>query len=311
MEQVKYSCKAGHSPEIALSVNVGQAETLPRMNNHINHSSDRNGRKGEGAKGRMDERNTQRTFPCTLFHVPRSLTPCTLFHVPCSLLCALLFFLTVSLSGWAQTGGEVGSVEGVPAVYIVDGENGAYVWGSQAAGGKIVIGLTEEGFYELRGDSAIWHINHPRLGDYQVAHILHNNKTNISTIVAGAAVESPKRPNMPVNPNSPNNSNNPDNPDNFDSPDNPDASDNLDSPNMTNDEDDMLMDIIGIYNTENGEILNKDREPVAIIDMEGKVVNAHGKTFLRFNPQRNPVDRELIVFFFLYHYQVLHGREIK
>jgi hypothetical protein len=206
----------------------------------------------------------------------------------------ILSFVLMCISfapvSWAQTGNETGNVQDSPAIYIMDGENPSYVWGRQETGGKIVIGLTEEGFYELRGDSAIWHINHPRLGDFQVAHIVRDDETGANFIVMGAVMEKPKKPNIP------------------NIPDNPDHPNNLGRPDIENT---IEMDVIGIYSPENAEILDKNKETVAMIDRDDKVENSQGKTFLQFNSHVNPVDKNLIAFFFLYHYQVLHSRKIK
>jgi hypothetical protein len=207
---------------------------------------------------------------------------------------SLCLFICIVSAGWAQTGNEVGKVQDdnskskiqnseLPA-YIFDGENPSHAWGSQETGGKIVIGLTDEGFYELQGDSAIWLMKHPRLGDCQLAHILRDDETGVNLIVIGVPAKTP------------------------DKPDKPDVSDAQDS--TDNQQDAFELDILGTCNPANSEILDKNNERVAVIDNEDKVLNSTGKTLLRFNPNVNPVDKKLIAFFLLYHYQILHAKAI-
>jgi hypothetical protein len=65
-------------------------------------------------------------------------------------------------------------------IYVLDGENTAFAWGRQIAPDKIAIGLTDEGVFELRGDTAIWLVEHPGRPDEQIcsigADILSENK---------------------------------------------------------------------------------------------------------------------------------------
>jgi hypothetical protein len=56
-------------------------------------------------------------------------------------------------------------------VYVLDGENTSFAWGRIIAPNKIAIGLTDEGVYELRGDTAIWLVEHPGRPDVQICSI--------------------------------------------------------------------------------------------------------------------------------------------
>jgi hypothetical protein len=68
---------------------------------------------------------------------------------------------------------EPDSIEVTPpeVQYVLDGQNTSFAWGRQLAPTKIAVGLTDEGVYELRGDSAIWFVDYPDREDMPLCNI--------------------------------------------------------------------------------------------------------------------------------------------
>jgi hypothetical protein len=70
-------------------------------------------------------------------------------------------------------------------VYVLDGENTSFAYGRQIAPNKIAIGLTDEGVYELRGDTAIWLVEHPGRPDEQICSIASDMLTGNKLFLMG------------------------------------------------------------------------------------------------------------------------------
>jgi hypothetical protein len=64
-----------------------------------------------------------------------------------------------------------------PAIYVLDGEQTSFAYGRTTTVNKIAIGLTDEGVYELRGDTAVWLVNHPARQDELVCRITNDFMT--------------------------------------------------------------------------------------------------------------------------------------
>lgn len=84
----------------------------------------------------------------------------------CAFICSCL-----AETGMAQ---QENGTQDVPEVFIFDGKNTSFAYGRAVAGNRIAVGLTDEGVYELRGDSAVWLVNHPDRDDEQVCIIIDN-----------------------------------------------------------------------------------------------------------------------------------------
>jgi hypothetical protein len=94
----------------------------------------------------------------------------------------------------AQIGSEVVAGQDSPATYLLDGERTSFAYGRAIAPNKIAIGLTVEGVYELRGDSAVWLVNHPQRQDECVCIITDDVATGNKLFV----MTSPDRRQTPV-----------------------------------------------------------------------------------------------------------------
>jgi hypothetical protein len=86
----------------------------------------------------------------------------------------------------AQEGSEVVVEQDTPATYLLDGERTSFAYGRVVAPNKIAIGLTDEGIYELRGDSAVWLVKRPQQQDERLCIITDDvatgNKLFVITI---------------------------------------------------------------------------------------------------------------------------------
>jgi hypothetical protein len=102
------------------------------------------------------------------------------------LLSFMLAGISIASVSWAQTESKNNNVEDSPAIYIFDGEKTSFAYGRVMAPDKIAIGLTDEGIYELRGDTAIWLVNHPGRQDELLCRIIDDfmtgNKLFVSTM---------------------------------------------------------------------------------------------------------------------------------
>jgi hypothetical protein len=70
------------------------------------------------------------------------------------------------------TGGE-----DVPEIFVLDGEHTSFAYGRVTAANKIAVGLTDEGIYELRNDSAVWSVDNPGQQDELVCKIIDDFET--------------------------------------------------------------------------------------------------------------------------------------
>jgi hypothetical protein len=89
----------------------------------------------------------------------------------------LTAFLSASLATAgvrAQTGNDGGDA---PVIYVLDGEHTSFAYGRVMTSNKIAIGLTREGTYELRGDTAVWLVDHPDRQDEPVCRIIDDFTT--------------------------------------------------------------------------------------------------------------------------------------
>jgi hypothetical protein len=59
-------------------------------------------------------------------------------------------------------------------IYVLDGENTSFAYGRITAPNKIAIGLTDEGVFELRGDTAIWFVPSHSTSGQQVCKITND-----------------------------------------------------------------------------------------------------------------------------------------
>jgi hypothetical protein len=94
----------------------------------------------------------------------------------------------------AQEGSEVVVGQDTPATYLLDGERTSFAYGRVVTPNKIAIGLTDEGNYELRGDSAVWLVNHPQRQDERVCIITDDVATGNKLFV----MTSPDKRQTPV-----------------------------------------------------------------------------------------------------------------
>jgi hypothetical protein len=85
------------------------------------------------------------------------------------LLIVLVYVCFTSASRAQQANGN--SEQDTPAIYVLDGERTSFAYGRVTAFNKIAIGLTDEGVYVLRGDTAVWLVNHPARQDELVCRI--------------------------------------------------------------------------------------------------------------------------------------------
>lgn len=86
----------------------------------------------------------------------------------------------------AQTGNEGGDA---PVIYVLDGEHISFAYGRILALNRIAVGLTREGTYELRGDTAVWLVDHPDRSDEPVCRITDDFMTGNKLFVAVAPDE--------------------------------------------------------------------------------------------------------------------------
>jgi hypothetical protein len=86
----------------------------------------------------------------------------------------------------AQAGNEAGDA---PVIYVLDGEHTSFAYGRVMASNKIAIGLTREGTYELRGDTAVWLVDHPGRQDEPVCRIIDDFTTGNKLFVTVAPDE--------------------------------------------------------------------------------------------------------------------------
>jgi hypothetical protein len=97
-----------------------------------------------------------------------------------TLLCAVscIYFAPVCM---AQEKNKDLGEQDVPVIYLFDGEHTSFAYGRVIASGKIAPGLTGEGIYELRGDTAIYLVSHPERQDEPVCKIIDDFMTGNNT----------------------------------------------------------------------------------------------------------------------------------
>jgi hypothetical protein len=77
----------------------------------------------------------------------------------------------------AQEGNTAAGEQDSSVIYVLDGERTSFAYGRVTAPNKIAIGLTDEGVYELYGDTAVWLVNHPDREDEPVCGIINDFMT--------------------------------------------------------------------------------------------------------------------------------------
>jgi hypothetical protein len=98
-------------------------------------------------------------------------------------------YLCFASTGWAQQGNGNPDNRDTPLIYLLDGERTSFAYGRVMAADKIAVCLTDEGVYELRGDSAVWIVNHPGLQNELVCRIIDDFSTGYKLFVTVAPGE--------------------------------------------------------------------------------------------------------------------------
>jgi hypothetical protein len=97
-------------------------------------------------------------------------------------------YLCFTLTGWTQQGnGNPDNNYAMPDtadIYVRDGEHTSFAYGRAIAFNKIAVGLVEDGVYELRGDTAVWLVDHPFQQDKPVCRIINDFATGNKLFVA-------------------------------------------------------------------------------------------------------------------------------
>ncbi|MDR1595241.1 MAG: hypothetical protein LBS43_12285 [Prevotellaceae bacterium] len=93
------------------------------------------------------------------------------------LLCAVICICLAPICA-AQQENAAANEAGFPETFVMDGERTSFAYGRVKAYNKIAIGLADEGVYELRGDSAVWLVNHPVRQDEIICKIAGNFTDN-------------------------------------------------------------------------------------------------------------------------------------